>query len=92
MGVIVAAAPATIRAAPLAARRVAYECPDDGRAGRLPGEQTDGRGCRPVWFGFTEDADAIASCRGRLRHFDDTRPPDQAAFRHWVKSPGTGRR
>ena len=39
-----------------------------------------------VWFGFTEDADAIASCRNRLRNFADGGPPDQTVFRRWVKS------
>ena len=39
-----------------------------------------------VWFGFTEDSDAMASCRSRLLSVDEDPPPGPMAFRRWVKS------
>lgn len=39
-----------------------------------------------VWFGFTEEDQAIAACRQRLDDIDAGRPPAQPALQRWVKS------
>jgi len=71
------------------AHALGHDLSDLAELHQARGERAQGRAALQealVWFGFTEDVDAITACRQRLHEQDAGQPPAQPPWQRWVKS------